>query len=29
LARVKELGTSAGRLITDEEFRQIAAAVAA
>jgi isopropylmalate/homocitrate/citramalate synthase len=29
LARVKELGTSQGRLITDEEFRQIAGAFAA
>jgi isopropylmalate/homocitrate/citramalate synthase len=29
LARVKELGTSQGRLITDEEFRQIAGTVAA
>jgi isopropylmalate/homocitrate/citramalate synthase len=29
LARVKELGTSQGRLITDEEFRQIARSVAA
>lgn len=29
LARVKELGTSQGRLITDEEFRQITRSVAA
>ena len=29
LARVKELGTSQGRLITDDEFREIARAVVA